>query len=211
MTRLLLVLLLLSGPAHAEGWTVAWNMPDSIETAYDLERYYFILASWTYGNTHIDTLHAPTVRDSAGGGLIYFSTTAGEDSTRYWFRLHTYVPSNSAQYGNISEPSNVVSGLLLDWSQKADVTIWKIRGDDSDVLAAALPYGPWGLTWYTMNPDTVEAIFELDLAMDGIINLSDLSHFAQGYNSIYDLSDFSILCGMYQKRAWLRFNDKGAK
>ena len=192
------------------GWIVSWSMPDSI-TDYGLDKYQFIIDYWTDYDAESDTVLATDVMDSTAQGRIYFEYgPVATDSIRYSFTVRTYIPSNPVGQ-QVSEARDTLSGLLLNWSMGAEVTLMKMRGDSVDVLAVYLPYGPWNLQWFTIRPDTVEAWFEYDFVMDGHIDISDFSYFGQGYGSIYDLSDLSIFGAMYEKQALLRYEARRAE
>ena len=193
MTRLLLILTLLMPmcspcPAPAQTLPVSWDIPTRSLAWSNPDS-----AVCLVYEQHSDRWWRQVARTRGESHQCEFGRRT---YLHVWMcNRHSFCPDCGPQ----------ISALFIDWSQGAEVTMWVRRGDDSRIVAVLLPYGPWNVQWTAINPDTVTAWYEFDPVMDGVINLSDFSKFAQNYSSIYNLSDFASFAGMYQKRALLRY------
>lgn len=182
----LLVLLLLALEARGQFFTLDWdrcyiNAYDSAMVCPDSFRI------WRNGK------HIASVADSTWG-----------DTDPLAVRRYYYLTALAQGYRE-SDPSNVVSGLYIDWSDGAEVVMVKIKEYDGHCIKVVLPWGPWSLDWVTMEPDSVVAWSDWDFNRDARCDLSDLSYFGQGYGSIWDLSDFASFGGLYNKPARLEW------
>lgn len=111
----------------------------------------------------------------------FYQDAAVEYGVRYHYRVF-------AVNGElVSIPSNIVSGMELDWSYgimehglERQHFYWGIN--DSILLIVKVPRAPWRIHWvYGIEAETVQGACLLDVNADSMITITDFVYWANMY------------------------------